>query len=35
MKTNKAIKETVYTYEGGKASKINSLEELTRATMSC
>lgn len=36
MKTNKVIeKESVYTYEGGKASKINSLEELKRATMSC
>lgn len=36
MKTNKFIeKESVYTYEGGKASKINSLEELKRATMSC
>jgi hypothetical protein len=35
MKTNKAIKETIYTYEGGKASKFNSFEELKRATMSC
>ena len=36
MKTNKAIeKEPIYTHEGGKASKINSLEELKRATMSC
>ena len=36
MKTNKTIKlEPVYTYEGGKASRITSLEELKRATMSC
>lgn len=36
MKTNKAIeKEPIYTYEGGKASRITSLEELKRATMSC
>lgn len=36
MKTNKALKkESIYTYEGGKASRITSLEELKRATMSC
>lgn len=36
MKTNKAIKqEPIYTKEGGKASRITSLEELKRATMSC
>ena len=36
MKINKAIKkEPIYTEEGGKASHITKLEELTRATMSC
>lgn len=36
MKTNKAIKaEAIFTHEGGKASRITSLEQLTRATMSC
>lgn len=36
MKTNKAVKrDPIYTNEGGKASRITSLEELKRATMSC
>ena len=36
MKTNKAIKkDPVFTYEGGKASRITAFEELSRATMSC
>lgn len=36
MKTNKAVKkEPVYSYEGGKASRITVLEELKRTTMAC
>lgn len=36
MKTNKAVKkDPIYTYEGGKASRVNELEQLKRATMSC
>ena len=36
MKTNKAIKkEPVLTFEGGKASRIDEFEQLTRSTMSC
>ena len=36
MKINKsANKVQIKTYEGGKAAKINALEELRRSTMSC